>query len=85
MSTYEDNYDLGGRTLQLAHPDNSETHTDMLPLKACLSGWHQKLGCVRSLHYWTPRYLVRDFERWTEFGITDIKLEYAESGLEVFG
>ena len=82
MST---NYHLGERTLQLEAPSDSETHTDMLPEKVCLTGWHTELGCIRSLHFWTARYLVRDFEKWTKLGVKDIKLEYAESCDEVFG
>ena len=78
-------YNLGERTLQLEAPSNSETHTDMLPEKVCLTGWHEELGLVRSMQYWTPRYLVIDFENWIKFGVKDIKLEYAESGNEVFG
>lgn len=78
-------YNLHNLTLQLYPPGDDELSTDMLPHKACLVGWHDELGCIRSLHYWTPRYLVRDFEKWTRAGVKDIKLEYAESGDEVFG
>ena len=85
MSIYEDNYDLGGRTLQLVAPENSETHTDMLPMRACLVGWHQELGPIRSPAYWAPRYCKDTWERWKKHGVEDITLEYAESNTPVFG
>lgn len=86
MSIPSSAYHLHAYTLQVDEVgDDQEWVTDMLPLKACLAGWHQELGFIRSPAYWTPRFFKDTWERWEKHGVEDITLEYAESNTPVFG
>lgn len=86
MSILPSAYHLREFTLQVEEVGNDqEMVTDMLPQKACLSGWHQELGFIRSPAYWTPRFFRDTWERWEKHGVEDINLEYAETNAAVFG
>lgn len=73
-----------GKTLSIHGNLLSKTSTPHFPHRVCLEGYAPGLGFIRSVAYFSPEFLLSDWEKWRENKVIKIKLVYNHSGLSVF-